>query len=263
MRLRLHWQLATYGWRRQTTYRAATLAGLFTNSVFGFVQAAVLVAARKAAGAPIAGYDTAALVTYAWLAQALIGPLAVFRWTEIADRVRSGEIATDFSRPADLQAWWLSVDVGRAGASVLLRSVPQVLIGAVFFRLMWPGSVLQCVAFALSLALAVVVSFGLRFLANVAVFWTVEQRGVMAAHNVLMIVLSGFIIPLGFYPAWLASLLRALPWAAAVQGPIDVFLGQRPAAAIVALQLVWIAALLALGRAVTRVAHRKLVVQGG
>ena len=32
--LRLDRQVARCGWRRQTTYRAATLAGMFTNSVF-------------------------------------------------------------------------------------------------------------------------------------------------------------------------------------------------------------------------------------
>ena len=38
------------GWHRNATYRAATFAGAFTNVVFGFLRAAVLIATLKVAG---------------------------------------------------------------------------------------------------------------------------------------------------------------------------------------------------------------------
>lgn len=136
-------------------------------------------------------------------------------------------------------------------------------MGAIFYRLRWPAPATRWLAIALSLTLAIAVSFGLRFLASLAVFWTIQRRGVWAAHSALLLVLSGFILPLAFYPHWAATILRALPWASAVQAPIDVFLDRRPWPGVVALQLAWAIALLALGRAVTRAAHGKLVVQGG
>lgn len=263
MRLRLSGELVRYGWRRQTTYRGATVAGLFTNSVFAFIQGAVLLAAIRGAGGNIGGYDTTRALTYTWLAQALIGPIGVFRWSDIADRVKTGEIATDFSRPADLQHWFLAIDLGRAGASTVFRAVPQFLIGALLFELVLPGSVGRWLLVAVSLTLAVVVSFGLRFIANLAVFWTLEPRGVLNAHSMLLVGLSGFIIPLTFFPDGLAQLLRLLPWASAIQAPIDVFLDQRSAAAVIGVQLFWIIALVAAGQAVQRAAQTKLVVQGG
>ena len=94
-------------------------------------------------------------------------------------------------------------------------------------------------------------------------FWTLEPRGVLNAHSLLLVGLSGFILPLAFFPHGLAELLRLLPWASAVQAPIDVFLDQRNAALVIGLQLFWIAALLAAGHALQRAAHTKLVVQGG
>jgi ABC-2 type transport system permease protein len=69
------------GWRRWSSYRAATFAGLFTNTAFGFLRAAVLLAALKVAG-PIGGYDLADALTYVWLGQGLIMAIGIWRWSE-------------------------------------------------------------------------------------------------------------------------------------------------------------------------------------
>ena len=42
--MRLYWEVAHRTFRRMTTYRAATFAGVFTNTVFGFLLAYVMVA---------------------------------------------------------------------------------------------------------------------------------------------------------------------------------------------------------------------------
>ena len=42
--------LARAGFRRWSSYRAATLAGVFTNTVFGFIRVAILLAALRAGG---------------------------------------------------------------------------------------------------------------------------------------------------------------------------------------------------------------------
>jgi ABC-2 type transport system permease protein len=263
VRLELDWQLAKLGWRRQTTYRAATLAGMFTNSVFGLVHGAILVAALHAAGRDIGGYNARDALTYAWLAQALIGPMAIFRWTEISERIRSGDIAIDFARPADVQQWWLFDDFGRAASAVVFRSIPQFLVGAVLFTLVYPSPPWRWLAVASSVALAILVSFTLRFLSNLAVFWTFDERGPMQVHALLLVGLSGMSVPLVFFPSWLGTPLRALPWAATVQTPVDVWLGNGNTAVLLALQAFWFVVLLAVGRVVLARAHRKLVVQGG
>jgi len=263
MRLGLYRELARYGWRRQTSYRAATLAGMFTNSVFALVQGAVLVAALHAAHGSIGGYDERDALTYVWLAQALIGPLAIFGGRELADRIRTGDVATDFARPVTLPSWWLATDIGRAGSAFVFRAIPQFLVGALLFSLLVPTSASRWLAVAASAWLAVVVSFALHMLGNLAVFWTVEPRGPLAAQTLLLVGLSGMLLPLSFFPTPAYDLLRVLPWAAAVQGPVDVFLGHGSTPATLGLQALWAVALMAATHAVARAAHHKLVVQGG
>lgn len=260
---RLAFELARRGFRRHATYRAATLAGIVTNTIFGFLRGAVLLAAIGAAAAPIAGYDRERALTYVWLGQALIGPIAIFRWTDIADRVRTGELASDLCRPADFQLWWLCDDLGRGTYQVVVRGSVQLAIGAAIGQVLAPSPWSRVGLFLVSVALAVIVSFGLRFLTNLWVFWTLDPRGPTAVYTVLAVGLSGFVIPIDFYPEWLVTLQRTLPFSALVQGPIDVYLGTRPAFEVLGLQLLWALVLFGSGRAVLGAASQRLVVQGG
>src|SRR6478609_10668516 len=47
------WLLVRAGYRRHSTYRLALLAGMTTNSVFGFIRASILLAALASAGTAI------------------------------------------------------------------------------------------------------------------------------------------------------------------------------------------------------------------
>src|ERR1700709_1481051 len=99
----LYVELARGEVHRDSTYRLAMAAGVFTNTVFGFIKVGVLFAAIRAAGGDIAGSGFKRAATYGWLGQALLAPVSMYAWSEVADRVRTGEIAIDLARPVDLQ----------------------------------------------------------------------------------------------------------------------------------------------------------------
>ena len=128
--MRAYLELGLAGFRRYSTYRLAIFAGVFTQSVFGFIRLSVLFAAIAAAGGTLAGYDDQSVSTYVWLGQALLAPVALFAWSEVADRITSGEIAVDLARPVDpLLGWWAG-DLGRASFQLLTRGLPPLFIGA-------------------------------------------------------------------------------------------------------------------------------------
>lgn len=135
--LAAHLRLVRAGFDRHATYRMASLAGLVTNSVFGLLRVAVLLAVVGAAG-PVVGYDAAAVVTYVWLGQGLIAVVNLWAGGELSERVRSGEIAVDLSRPWDLQSALIATDLGRAAHAVVVRLVPPVVLGALLFPFRWP-----------------------------------------------------------------------------------------------------------------------------
>jgi ABC-2 type transport system permease protein len=262
--VRLDWEIAKRGWRRYAAYPWATAAGVFTNTVFGFIQAYILLA-LYAHRSDIGGYDTSDTLTYVWLAQALLMTVYMFGWQELALRIRDGSIATDLARPLDPQRYWLAFDLGRAPYHLIFRGILPFVFGALVFQLHYP-TFPDALAFAVSVSLAVVVSLGFRFLYNSAAFWVIDVRGVMTIALMLSLFFSGMVMPLSFFPGWLSTLAHALPFASIMQTPIDIWLGKHHGPALVgvlALQVFWALVFLGLGRVTLRAGRQKLVIQGG
>jgi ABC-2 type transport system permease protein len=263
--LRLGFEVARRGYRRYAAYPGATWAGVFTNTFFGFLIAYTLLAVFEQRDA-VGDYDARDAVTYTWLAQGMLMTIYLWGWFEVALRVRSGDVATDLQRPLDFQGYWLAQDLGRAAYHALFRGVPPFVLGALVFDVLVPGNPLVWLAFLASVMLAVVTSFAFRFLFNLAAFWLLDYRGAGVLAMVASTFFSGQIVPIAFFPHWLAVLAWALPFAAMVQAPIEIWLGHAEGLellGLIALQAFWAGALLLVGRAVLAAGMRKLVIQGG
>ena len=263
--MRLWWEVARRGFRRYATYRGATFAGVFTNTIFGFIRAYVFVAMFQIVPS-VAGWSLEDALTYTFVTQSLLMPLYMWGWTEIADTVYSGHIATDLYRPFDYQLYWLSLDLGRATYHFLLRGIAPFVVGSFFFDLQLPTTPVTWIAFLVSVALAVTVSFALRFMVNLTAFWLVDVRGASALSASAWTLLSGFAIPIAFFPETLRSIIYLLPFVAMVEFPVRVFIEDVQGAELLAalgVQLFWALALLGAGRLMLNAGARKLVVQGG
>ncbi|MFJ4922151.1 ABC transporter permease [Streptomyces sp. NPDC088725] len=266
--MRLYAVVAAGGFRRYATYRVATFAGIFTNTVFGFILAYTYIALwdeRPRLG----GYDLPQALTYVWLGQALLMTCAMMGGSfqeELIDRIRSGDIAVDLYRPADLQLWWLAGDLGRAAFHLLGRGIAPMVLGSFAFELALPSNPLMWLAFLFSVALGVVVSFGIRYLVALSAFWLMDGAGMAQMVMLAGTFFSGMLLPLTLFPGLLGDVARALPWSSMLQIPADVFLGKHTGWGLVgtyAFQAGWALALLAAGRALQSGATRRVVVQGG
>lgn len=263
--MRVYLTAARLSLRRHFAYRASALAGAATNTVFGFLRAFVLVALWRQKP-EISGWNMADACTYAFLTQALIVPMGVFMpGTELGPRIRNGDVAIDLYRPVDFQSWWLAVDAGRAAGTIVLRSLPPLLIGALCFPFALPRSPLRWTAFLLCCAVGYLISFALRYLISLTAFWTLDERGMASLTLAVGLFCSGMILPLTVMPGLLGTVVQHTPWAAVAQIPASVLFGKQPGGLAYALGfgLAWALSLLALGRLLTGAARRKVVVQGG
>jgi ABC-2 type transport system permease protein len=263
----LYLALVRMSFRRQMAYRAATLAGLFTNFFFGVLRAYIFIALYTGSGtSEVGGYSLPQAVTYTALTQALIAPLMLFGWWEAMRTIRSGDIASDLTRPFDWYGFWLAQDLGRAAFALLGRGLPLLLAYPLVFDLVWPASIGTWLAFAVSVLLSILISFSWRFLVNITAFWTLDAYGFGRMAYMAVLLLSGFIVPVTFYPDWLRTLVLLTPFPAMVNAPIEIWLG-LPSGMSVAGMLVWqglwVAALMLLARWVYARGVTRLVVQGG
>jgi ABC-2 type transport system permease protein len=259
--MRLEVEIARRSLRRHATYRMATVAGVFTNTVFGFIEAYILLAVFRGR-ADINGLTVSGALTYSFVKQGSLMFVGVFSPLDLGERVRTGDVVTDLYRPVDLQRWWAAEEAGRAAFHLLARGLPPVFIGALVFDLDLPSSAGRWAGFALSAVLAVAIGFQLRFLVSLSAFWLLDQRGMHNLNLMLTSFVSGGLFPLQLLPTPFFEVVRLLPWAGLLHLPMEVYLGRGLAGPLL-IQTVWLAVLFGCARATLAAATEKVVVQGG
>lgn len=263
--MRMYWELAKRSFQQQFAYRAATLAGLFTNSVFGVMLSSVYLALYwdQPEGVSVGGFTAQQTVTYTWIGQALIMPVVFWGWWLIIDTIRTGAVVMDMLKPMDYFLYWLSRDLGRAAAQVITRGIPTLLIGSLLFDLVWPENWQRWAAFLVSVPFAVTVSFCLRFIFNLWGFWLLDHRGISSVMIVVTGVFSGHLLPIGWYPPAIRDVINVLPFRSMLMTPVELWLGQVGIVQGLAMQVFWTVVMVGCSYALLNVAERKVVVQGG
>jgi ABC-2 type transport system permease protein len=263
--MRLYWEIVRLAFQRQMTYRAAMWAGVATNLFFGLLRAAVMVA-LYAARDEISGMTLQHAITYTGLTQAVIAYLSFFGWYDVMRSVHSGEVAADMLRPMHYFGFWLAVDLGRAAVNLLFRGVSIMLLYALVVDVTIPAAVGQWLGLVAAVLLSWLVSFSFRFAVNLAAFWTPNAAGILRFSFGFQWLLSGFYMPLRFFPDWFRALCAATPFPAMVNTPVEVYLGLLPGPDLVwslIRQALWATALISAGQVLLRAGQRRLVIQGG
>jgi ABC-2 type transport system permease protein len=264
--MRLFWELLALSFKRQFTYRAANYAGLVTNLFFGVLRAAVLIA-LYGARPEISGISIEGAVTYTGLTQAVIAFLQLFGVNSgLMNAVYSGEIATDLLKPLGLFSFWLAREAGASLVSLLVRGITIMGAYALFFPIVLPRSLVHWAAFLLALALGWLISFSWRFLFNLSAFWTPDARGIARMAFTLSWFLSGFIMPLRFFPEGFRVLCEMTPFPSMVNTVTEVYLGVLTGPELLRallIQAMWVGVLVTLCHVTLRAGVRRLVIQGG
>jgi len=278
--MRLYLELAKKSFQRQVAYRSATIAGFATNVFFGGLRASILIAVFDAqtrdAQTPgahmpgalsiIAGYSVRDAVTYTGVTQALIAMTALWGWFDMIRSIKSGEVASDLAKPFDYYGFWLAQDVGRGVYQLVARGVTIMAVFVALFGASLPATAEQWALAMISVALALLLSFAWRFLVSTIAFWATDALGIARMLYFLMTFPSGFVVPVAFMPDWLQALCYATPFPSFINTPVEVYLGRAQGAdglGLIAVQALWLAALVALGRGAAEAGRRKLTIQGG
>ena len=192
----------------------------------------------------------------------LVNSLADWR---MAYRIESGMVALDLVKPIDYQlarfaeiAGGLLIELGVA--AVVWLSV--ILLGG-GLPVPPPG---RLALFLLSLALVVPLKFLVAYVCGLLCFWTQHYTGVRWTQLAVVGLLSGSMIPIAFFPGWLATAAAWLPFAGMASTPGLILVGRVEgveAMRLVALQAVWAVLLWVSARWAFRAAVRQLTVHGG
>ena len=250
-------------------YRAAALAGMVTQFFWGGMN--VLMYNAFYESEPSAFPMTLeATVTYVWLQQALL--LLFAAWLiehEIFDDIVSGNVVYELCRPIDLYDMWFARSVANRLSRAVLRCFPILIVAAFLpapYGLCAPASAVHFVLFLVTCVLGFLVTVAFFMLVYALTFFTISPSGLRMLITSVVEFFAGAIIPLPFFPDGLKRVMELLPFASMQNVPLRIYSASMSAGEIgraIALQLFWIAALIAAGRAFCALAMKKMTLQGG
>ena len=254
-------------------YRAAALAGFATQCWWGGIRIMVFAAfyGVNAAAAPISLSNA---VTYVWLGQALLALLPWVADPEIGHAVRTGGVGYDRLRPLDAYGYWYARTLGWMLARALPRAVLMLLAAGIIMPLIglgdwsWrpPSGVMAALLFVPAFALMTALGAAVLMVANIVVAASLNERGVNAVLTPLVVVFSGSLLPLNFFPDAVRPYLHVQPLAGLVDIPFRIYFADLQGVAALqglALQAAWTLVLVGIGRIAMERMMRQLEMQGG
>jgi ABC-2 type transport system permease protein len=191
--------------------------------------------------------------------------LSYYSESRIAGKILDGSIAADLLKPLDFQKARFAETLGSAVLEGGLTVIALIAMMAATAGVILPDAA-HGLLFALSLALSLLVKYGIVYIAGLLCFWSTGSLGIIWARSAITNLFSGALVPLSFFPGWLEKLSMALPFQGIVHTPAAIYLGQVSLAhawELLALQGMWGAGLWFLGKLMWSWAIRQITIHGG
>lgn len=231
----------------------------------GFIPLAVMLVWMELAKAgALGGYDQADFALY-FLGVYLVLQLKPMWCIQLLDRsIRRGELSPLLLRPMPTVWQHAAEHLGEH----LVRA-PVVI--SVFTLGLWLTGVAgrieatNLLLFLPALAAAWLIVFNLYYALGLLAFWL---EGVMAFDPLvwaLYALLGGAMVPIDLFPSGLQGLVRCLPFASALDFPVQLLLGRLDAAEMLrgfALQALWVLLILAARRGLWRAGLKRFAAAG-
>lgn len=185
---------------------------------------------------------------------------------DIAAQVAEGRLATDLTKPVNLQMMYLSQAVGESAFRALLFTIPTAFVIVLVFPVKAPFGFLAFVLFGVSTFLALLIFALINFLVGLCAVRLKSILGLIRAKYFVIELLSGLLIPMTFFPVPLRQVFAWLPFQHITWTPLTLYLGKArgdAAAAALAAQGAWVVLLWMLGHWFWKWNARKITIQGG
>lgn len=188
--------------------------------------------------------DMIAYLIYARVSTTLIFSSSSF-WN-IGFDIYEGNIAISLIRPINYRYRLLASSFGNFLSTAILMFIPLFIVSIVILNLSlgigFP-ELAHLLLFLVSVVLSFVIVDSMNFLIGEISIFTNALFGLMIIKNIILSFFSGSLLPSSFFPDWLNSVLRFLPFQSMVEKPIMILLGRLEYMDILMtllIQLMWV-----------------------
>lgn len=214
----------------------------------------------------IQGITVETMLTYTIISSVISVILTTNVERRIMKSVEKGTVAIDLMRPVNIFHVYFAENMGSLVALFFQNVLPILLIGSLLIKIPLPDSWTNFLLFLVSLTLAFFINWYLSVIFGMWSFTAISMDPLIQVKKHLIRLLSGSIIPLWFFPAWLANILRLFPFVSMYQMPLDLYVGKcAPGDALggLGIQVIWVLVLYVAYRCLATRITKKVMVQGG
>jgi ABC-2 type transport system permease protein len=180
--------------------------------------------------------------------------------------VINGTIVQVLIKPVDYQLYQLSGKIGDLALNFVIIVIPSFLVLILAFQVSIPIGP-NLIFFVIAVFLSFLMSFSMEFIIGLVSFYTNSIWGISATKNVIIMVLSGAVVPLAFFPDTLRRVAEFLPFRTMYDIPMRMLLekGNGPLFYLqgYGLQIFWILVVGLASRLFYRKAVKVVTVNGG
>jgi ABC-2 type transport system permease protein len=263
--VKLYLEFARVGFVNALAYRLRYFTGIVTYfiyvSVYYFIWKAIYEHSTS-----IEGFDFSHLLTYIGVGWIIRSFYFNNIDQDLAYQVMEGRLAMDLIKPVNIQWMYVARAAGESVFRLALLTVPTALVLFFVYPLRLPASVRHGGAFLASVILSFLIVAAINFTVGTFALRLQSILGLLRAKFFLLELFSGLLLPISFFPEIFQKIFSLLPFEYISYVPMLIYLGKLDGSALaraIAVQIFWVAALLAIGNAMWSWSARKVTIQGG
>ena len=263
--MRLYWAFARVGFVNTLAFRLRYYTGIVTYfiyvSVYYFIWKAIYEHSTS-----IEGFDFAHLLTYIGVGWIIRSFYFNNIDQDLAYQVMEGRLAMDLIKPVNIQMMYVARAAGESVFRLALLTIPTAVVLFLVYPLRLPASVGHAGAFLVSVVLSFLIVAAINFAVGTFALRLQSILGLLRAKFFLLELFSGLLLPMTFFPHMVQKILALMPFQYISYVPMLIYLGKLSGGGLaraIAIQIFWVAVLLAIGDGLWRWSTRKLIIQGG
>lgn len=185
---------------------------------------------------------------------------------ELSYVIRQGIITNYLVKPLDVQLYMLFRSAGGVVFNLLLVTLPSVLVLLFVFNAKLAGG--WALLFGpISMVMAYLLTFIIDYTVGLTGFYTESIWGIATVKEMVVLVFSGALIPLNFFPEGMREVLYYLPFQAIYNVPLTIMtdgtLQLKELFSMLGIQVFWVAVLVVVSRLFYSQAVKVLTINGG
>lgn len=262
--MKLKKYLTTYNisLRNAIYYRSNLVGGIIMYTLFIYVFFCLWQIIYQ--GDTIAGYTFPQMIWYVCATEVVAMSMGFGSFYQIGQEIKNGSIAYKLGRPYHYIWYQFANSLGSSSIRFIVFTAIAGVVGTIFVGAPPITNFWAILFFIISLLLSFLLKFFMLMSIALTAFFVEENRPFFFIYSKLVLILGTF-VPIEFFPNWLQSVLKYMPFSLVAWAPAKMFVGFSWDHALFAIpaQLIWTLIFINVAMATYRKGVRAIHVHGG